>query len=154
MKICFQNIGSIDDHLLKYAVIASENNDGNIFVRQHHRTTWEIPGGRREQGETIEETALRELLEETGALKSSLIPVSEYSVTHEGKTTWGRLFFGRIEELGPLPLMEIAEVKCFEDKPAEWTYPLIQPLLYEKIQEWKRENDNSCTSIFKCNIGS
>ena len=48
------------------------------------RDTFEVPGGHREPGEKIEDTAVRELKEETGAVDFNIKPVCVYSV--KGKT--------------------------------------------------------------------
>jgi 8-oxo-dGTP diphosphatase len=64
MKIEFYNIGSVNDKELKFAVISAIYKDKWVYVKQK---AWEIPGGHRESGETIDETAKRELFEETGS---------------------------------------------------------------------------------------
>ncbi len=60
-----------EDSLLKYAVIIAVFEGKYVFVRHKERSTFEIPGGHREINENIEETARRELWEETGADKFS-----------------------------------------------------------------------------------
>ena len=55
----------VDDALLKYAVIIAKHQGKWVFCRHRERDTLEIPGGHREPGETILETARRELAEET-----------------------------------------------------------------------------------------
>lgn len=57
----------IKDELLKFAVIIARTKEGFIFCKHKKRDTWEIPGGHREPGEIIIDTARRELYEETGA---------------------------------------------------------------------------------------
>jgi 8-oxo-dGTP diphosphatase len=140
MQVNFHSPGTIDLQHLEYAVIAAVMDDRNVFVRHRERQTWEIPGGRREPDETIDETARRELREETGASVFTMKAVCDYSVTHQDRTTYGRLFFSTIARLEPLPQSEIAEVKLFEGLPPSWTYPLIQPLLLEKIYHLKKGN--------------
>ena len=60
---------SAEDELLEFAVIVSVYNGKWVFCKHKNRTTYECPGGHREQNETIYETAKRELWEETGAKK-------------------------------------------------------------------------------------
>ena len=60
---------SIDDSMLKFAVIIAKHNGKWVFCKHRERSTWEVPGGHREQGEDILETAKRELYEETGATR-------------------------------------------------------------------------------------
>ena len=71
----------IADERLAFAVILSKARDKYVFCRHRDRETWEIPGGHREPGEHILDTAKRELYEETGALEFKIAPVCVYSVT-------------------------------------------------------------------------
>lgn len=134
MHVHFYEFNSIDDDQLKYAVILARYNNEWIFVRHKDRQTWEIPGGRRERNESIEETARRELYEETGAKAYHLDPLYIYSVTHDsGDESYGGLFYSEVSELGSLPLeSEIGQVSCMKELPNNWTYPLIQPELLDK----------------------
>ena len=70
-----------DDSLLKFAVIIAKTGGKWVFCRHRERNTLEIPGGHREKGEPIMDTARRELYEETGATEYDLEPVCVYSVT-------------------------------------------------------------------------
>lgn len=44
---------SIDDSMLKFAVIIAKHNGKWVFCKHRERSTWEVPGGHREQGEDI-----------------------------------------------------------------------------------------------------
>ena len=59
---------TVDDSLLKFAVIISLSNGKWVFCKHKERDTYEAPGGHREVGEDILETAKRELQEETPKL--------------------------------------------------------------------------------------
>ena len=59
---------TVNDELLKFAVIISQSNGKWVFCKHKERDTYEVPGGHREAGEDILETAKRELQEETGAI--------------------------------------------------------------------------------------
>ena len=69
-----------DDSRLKFAVIITKHDGKWVFCKHRERETYEVPGGHREAGETIDETARRELYEETGATDFDLFPVCVYSV--------------------------------------------------------------------------
>lgn len=118
-----------------FAVIAARYRGGWLWVRRRDRATYEIPGGHWETGEQIEETARRELYEETGALDFALRPVCAYSVTGDGPASYGMLFLAEVHTLGPLPPTEIGEVIVRADLPDALTYPQIQPHLMRWAQE-------------------
>ena len=131
----------IDDDLLKFAVIISKSNSKWVFCKHRDRDTYEVPGGHREAGELIEDTARRELKEETGALEFSITPICVYSVTGKnrvndtGEETYGMLHFADITEFEEELHSEMEKVVLLDELPDEWTYPLIQPLL---IAEYER----------------
>ncbi len=88
---------NISDSLLKFAVIIAKSDGKWVFCKHKERDTYEVPGGHREEGEDIFETAKRELYEETGAVVYNIEPVCVYSVTAEnnfnGVETFGMLYF-------------------------------------------------------------
>lgn len=60
---------TVDDSLLKFAVIISRSNGKWVLCKHKERDTFEVPGGHREERESILETARRELQEETGTIR-------------------------------------------------------------------------------------
>lgn len=137
-EIQFKEVDVIEETLLYYAVIVVKYNGKLVLVRNRARTTWEIPGGRREAGESINETAHRELYEETGALDYSLSVVCDYQVDSslQNGRSYGRLFYAEVNEMGVLPESEIAELQMADALPEALTYPHIQPLLLERVERW------------------
>ena len=79
---------TVNDELLKFAVIISQSNGKWVFCKHKERDTYEVPGGHRETGENILETAKRELQEETGAVKYEIKLFCVYSVFFETNLTW------------------------------------------------------------------
>ena len=63
---------TVEDSLLKFAVIVSKTNGKWVFCKHKERDTLEVPGGHREPNESIIDTAKRELIEETGAIDFNL----------------------------------------------------------------------------------
>jgi 8-oxo-dGTP diphosphatase len=127
---------------LTYSVICARFMERWVYVRHHLRNTYEIPGGHIEPGETSDDAASRELMEETGALLFSIKCVATYSVTRGNVTGWGRLYLADITEIGPVPdKSEIAEVIFSDGFPENNTHPEIQPRLFEKVMEYMRSEE-------------
>ena len=81
---------------LTYSVISARFEGKWIFVRHRMRDTWEISGGHIETGETPDEAASREVMEETGAMEFEIECISTYSVEQNGNTGYGRLFLAEV----------------------------------------------------------
>lgn len=131
---------SVEDAFLRFAVIISKTEGKWVFCKHRERDTLEVPGGRREPGETILETARRELREETGAIDFSLRPVCAYSV--KGKNSinktdedisYGMLFVSEVFSFGEIH-SEIEKIVISETLPDNWTYPAIQPKLMAEAE--------------------
>ena len=122
-----------NDVQYKFAVIVAVHRGKWVFCKHKNRNTYECPGGHREPNEKIDETAKRELWEETGAKKYNLTSVCAYSVEDESGETFGMLYFADIFEFGALPPLEIERIELLDHLPTNWTYPQIQPLLVEQI---------------------
>jgi 8-oxo-dGTP diphosphatase len=132
----------INDELLKFAVIIARTDGKCVFCKHKERDTYEVPGGHRENGESIFETAKRELWEETGAITFTIKPVCIYSV--KGKTrfnetikevSYGMLYVADISSFEAELHSEIEKIIITENLVDNWTYPLIQPKLLQYAQE-------------------
>ena len=124
------------DEALKFAVILAKHQGKWVFCKHRKRETWEIPGGHREPGEAIEQTARRELYEETGAVDYTIDPLFVYSVTapwnFDGQETFGMVFFADIAAFEPKLHSEIERIIISDEFPTAWTYPEIQPRMLEE----------------------
>lgn len=130
-------IETIADAWLTYAVIVSRWQGQWVFCRQKTRDTYELPAGRREPGEAIDQTASRELQEETGARRFSIEPICAIHVAEDGTqpgpaSPCGKLYFAEILELGNLAeAVEIAEIILCRSLPEPLSYPAVQPILFD-----------------------
>lgn len=107
-----------------------------LYCKRRGCLTYEFPQGRRERGEDIEETAHRVLSECTGARKYELIPICTYSVTDNGVTEYGKLYFGGVVDLGSKPSGSIERIYYLDAHPERLTYPEVHSIL---VAEAKRK---------------
>lgn len=130
----------VEDKLLKFVVIIAKANGKWIFCKHRERNTYELPGGHRENRETILEAAKRELKEETGAIDFHIEPVCVYSVI--GKTrvndrddveTFGMIYIADIFSFEEIH-SKIEKIIITDQLIEHWTYPLIQPKLIEEAK--------------------
>ncbi len=131
----------VDDSLLKFAVIISKSNGKWVFCKHKERDTYEVPGGHREKGELILDTAKRELREETGAIDFTIRPVCVYSVKEKIRVnenikneTYGMLYVAEIYSFEEIH-SEIEKIIFTDGLVDNWTYPLIQPKLIHEAQK-------------------
>lgn len=127
-----------EDRLLKFAVIITKSKGKWVFCKHRERETYEVPGGHREEGEDIEDTARRELYEETGAVEFSLVPVCVYSVVQDDgddrTESFGKLYYAEVEQFEEQLHSEIEKIILTDELVENWTYPLIQPMLLEEAK--------------------
>ncbi len=146
---------TVENSLLKFAVIIARHKGKWVFCKHKERDTWEVPGGHREAGEDILDTAKRELQEETGASEFTLKSICIYSVTgktrvnDDGGESFGLLCVAEITEFSGKLDSEMEKVIITDELPNDWTYPLIQPKLMARYVELEKESYKHIQSIAK-----
>lgn len=135
-KVAVNFYEEVDDALLRFAVVIAKTDGKYVFCKHRLRDTLEVPGGHREPGEVILDTARRELYEETGAIEFDIVPICVYSVEEknnfDGKESFGMLYFAEIRAFEQELHSEIEQIIITDDMPTNWTYPDIQPRLMEE----------------------
>ncbi|MFF2458928.1 RNA deprotection pyrophosphohydrolase [Peribacillus simplex] len=93
---------------------------GRWVLTKHKERGLEFPGGKREAGESIEETAIREVYEETGGLVGQLQFLGQYKVHDPVKPFVKSIYYAALREVekkqdyleteGPIFLEALPEV--------------------------------------------
>ena len=134
LPINIYELGSADESLYTRAVLVSRYKDKWVYCRHKDRSTWEIPGGHIEQGETWLEAAKRELFEETGAVDADIEPICLYKIS-----TYGILCYANIKKFETLPEeYEMKEIAFFDEEPQNLTYPEAHSLFLKTVKDRKK----------------
>lgn len=139
MSIKFLSTQTVSDEQIVFVILMAQRPNGKwLFVRHRERTTWEMPAGHREEGETALEGAKRELFEETGAVEFNIHSLLQYEGIYKERKVFGEIFYASVDKLGDLPPFEIAEVVELETIPEEeeLTYPDLQPYFFKEALEY------------------
>ena len=123
----------LEDHKLTYVVMGARYHGKWIFVRHRSRTTWEMPAGHIEPGESADQAAVRELFEEAGVLSSSLEVMCDYRVTVASRVEYGRLYSAKVNEMEPQNEFEIEVLHLSDKLPSRLTYPAVQTILFQRV---------------------
>ena len=85
--------------------IALFNKEGLVFVGERIDTpgAWQMPQGGIDEGESLEQAAIRELFEETGTDKAEIIRIAEETICYDlpedlRKTLWDARFRGQEQQ--------------------------------------------------------
>jgi 8-oxo-dGTP diphosphatase len=141
IEVKFYSPSLVPEGRLVYSVITARFRHNWIFVRHRNRKTWEIAGGHIEPNESPADAARRELEEETGAIEFTLTCLATYSVTENGETGFGRLYFANVTKLGSIPeKSEIGKITLMKQLPVELTHPIVQKHLFHEACEYMKLN--------------
>nr|WP_203341243.1 NUDIX domain-containing protein [Planococcus beijingensis] len=118
---------------------------GQWLLTRHNERGLEFPGGKVEAGESLQEAAIREVYEETGAHLKDLEWFAEYVVFSEipfCKT----VFTARIEKVDPIPLLETQGIVLTKELELDGTYSFLMKdegmkTLTEKVKQLGKWND-------------
>ena len=128
-----------EDAQMTVAIVVPRYRGKWVFCRRKNSGGWEFPGGHRETGENLEQTARRELWEETGVTQAAFHAVSSYQLGGG----YGMLFFAEVECMEALPQgSEMAEVSVRQTLPEMFAYENL-PVFYDRVQAWLNLQTNA-----------
>ncbi|GAB2516330.1 8-oxo-dGTP diphosphatase [Nocardiopsis aegyptia] len=94
--------------------------DGRPLLVRHRDRAWEFPGGHTEPGESVEDTARREALEEAGATLDDIRIVGHYVLSSGHVTVVTQ---ARVSALAPITGdFETVDVRAFDTLPADLSW--------------------------------
>lgn len=89
----------------RHVLIFALTGDGGVILTKHKTRGWEVPGGKVEPGESPEEAAHRELLEETGVKVAGLSLIGQYRINQKdvNQQIVKNIYRGTVVEKGDIP---------------------------------------------------
>ena len=127
--------GTVAESKLTYVVIGARLGEKWIFVRHRDRSTWEMPAGHIEEGESADRAAVRELYEEAGVTGSTMEYHCDYEVSVGSKTEYGRLYSAVVKEIDAHLEYETEEILLLDRLPSDLTYPEVQTVLFNRLND-------------------
>ncbi len=125
-------------------LVQNEHDEALLIFR---RGKWDLPKGKRDKGESLEECAVREVEEETGLKKIKLLPhlITTYHTYHEGtrfilkESHWYAMTAKTDQPLIPQTEEDIHEIKWVKQKDLG---PYLQnafPSIVDVLKTWLPE---------------
>lgn len=107
-----------DDTPLTWAIVVVVKDDQFLLMHNYNRNQWESPGGGMERGETVEQTAIRESLEETSqhAIELQCIGIFKLWLKNTNRSVYGALYTATFDQLQPFKFNNES------DRITLWTY--------------------------------
>ena len=130
---------------INMVIIIAVHKGKYVFSYNKKWQGWDIPGGAREVGETVLESAKRELWEETGAVKFDIIAVTDCvtksTLPIPNRNRPGRLYLAEIHEFENInDQSEITEIGFFNSAPDNLSWANAHRQIFEYVHQL-RTND-------------
>lgn len=119
---CFTSLCKVFDNIDAAGGIVQNERKEYLLIRRHR--IWDLPKGKREQGETPEETALREVMEECGLSEVKILKpctITRHCYRREGRLTlkrtfWYHMFAPKAQALRPQIEEDIEKVQWVDPR--------------------------------------
>ncbi|NQX60672.1 NUDIX domain-containing protein [Paenibacillus qinlingensis] len=122
---------------------------GKLVLARHHSRGWELPGGTREVGETVIQTVMREMYEETGGELASIERIGQYLIFENDSLAFVKnVYISNVSILRELPGgFETNGVMLVDTIPNQLEImndptfsPLLKDNVYLIVSEWIKEH--------------
>jgi 8-oxo-dGTP diphosphatase len=122
---------------------------GKLVLVRHHSRGWELPGGNREEGESIIQTVIREMYEEAGGELELIERVGQYLIYEQGQLLFVKnIYISKVSALSELPKgFETEEVMLLDAIPKQSEImedpafsPYMKDNVYLIVSEWIKEH--------------
>ncbi len=99
---------------ITWAKVLAKHGDDYVLLFNYNRQQWETPGGGMESGETLYETAVREVMEETCQVVTNLVHRGLFKLwlADTQRSEYGALYTGEIETLLPFIVNNESDKIC------------------------------------------
>jgi len=121
-------------------LIRNEKDETLLIFR---RGKWDLPKGKLDDGETLEQCAVREVLEETGLKVKLVAPLLiTYHTYHQGtsfilkESHWYTMKTNSHQPLVPQTEEDIEQVKWVDDPALSHYLPLAYPSIVDVLKAW------------------
>ncbi|OAS19902.1 NUDIX domain-containing protein [Paenibacillus oryzisoli] len=122
---------------------------GKLVLVRHKDRGWELPGGTREEGESIIQTVIREMHEEAGGELDAIERIGQYLIYEENHLVFVKnIYISKVSTLNELPAgFETDGVMLLDVVPKQGEImndstfsPLMKDNVYATVSEWIREH--------------
>lgn len=125
-------------------VLVVMKHNGKWLLTRHSIRGVEFPGGKAEAGETVEEAAIRETIEETGVTITRLVRFAEY-VVHNEQTFCKAVFTAKVVNIVEHPTLHETEGALWmTDEELDRCETLsfhMKGTGMEQLRKWVEENE-------------
>lgn len=122
---------------------------GQLVLVRHKDRGWELPGGTREEGESILQTVIREMHEEAGGELDAIERIGQYLIYEGNQLVFVKnIYISKVSKLNELPTgFETDDVMLLDVVPKQQEIlndptfsPLLKDNVYAIVSEWIRDH--------------